>query len=366
MFKNIIFQILFLYIESRYWYNEITGFDINDPKKGYAGDKSKSMTDFYLCGGRTYRVHFIGDSPNNWSEEHAHCDPVGNGRKIDGISISGGKRYTVRIKNNYRWLGLMTGYNINDSKNGYAGILGEEITGIAVEGGSTYRFGFGPYSSNIKDRAQDMAKNLFGFNIGFNYDLYSTVIENEKVKIEGKLILSTEIKSDGQIKFIIKDGEIVDSDLAGFIGDDLNKILHTLINIDVNLFKYSLEKHIGNGIHHGNVAINCYFIQQKIEIDIGNKIEKDDVGFKGGVRIVIHFKTDKDYFNKIKKVLEFLNKTTKIIKDSFKNILNSLNPSNLFNNLSNIQYIVDTVTRNLIIMSSLAIIFIPYIAIFVF
>jgi len=37
------------------------------------------------------------------------------------------------------WLKEVSGYNINDPENGYAGILGESITSLSMSGGQKYR-----------------------------------------------------------------------------------------------------------------------------------------------------------------------------------------------------------------------------------
>ena len=59
------------------------------------------------------------------------------GRAIDGIMMKTnlGKtlKYRVHLKKNQRWLPWVTGYDTNDSNNGFAGILGQEIDGIQVE-----------------------------------------------------------------------------------------------------------------------------------------------------------------------------------------------------------------------------------------
>lgn len=57
------------------------------------------------------------------------------GTPIDAIlfkSSVGIAQYRVHIKNG-NWLPWVTGYNINDSKNGYAGIIGKEIDAIEIK-----------------------------------------------------------------------------------------------------------------------------------------------------------------------------------------------------------------------------------------
>ena len=77
------------------------------------------------------------------------CKPVGIGRPIDGIAISGGKGYQVRLKNG-RWLGMVYGYDIEDLNKGMAGILGKERDGILITGGERYNACTGGFSSSPK------------------------------------------------------------------------------------------------------------------------------------------------------------------------------------------------------------------------
>jgi len=60
------------------------------------------------------------------------------GRDITGLKVSGGKPYRVHIKGG-KWLGEITGNNKNEPSNGYAGtIKGNAIDAIAVKGVSSY------------------------------------------------------------------------------------------------------------------------------------------------------------------------------------------------------------------------------------
>lgn len=57
------------------------------------------------------------------------------GKSIDGVAMKSEKgilKYRVKCKK-YGWLPWVTGYNIKDSKNGYAGMLGYEITAIEIK-----------------------------------------------------------------------------------------------------------------------------------------------------------------------------------------------------------------------------------------
>lgn len=87
-------------------------------------------------GDITYKVHYKG---GKWLPEVKNrLDYAGIfGRVIDGIMMKTnlGKtlKYRVHLKKSQRWLPWVTGYDVNDSNNGFAGILGQEIDGIQVE-----------------------------------------------------------------------------------------------------------------------------------------------------------------------------------------------------------------------------------------
>lgn len=82
---------------SNKWYSSVTGYNKNDAKNGYAGEKSKDIDAIAIKatgidGKLKYRVHEIGGS----------------------------------------WLPWVTGYNTKDSSNGYAGNIGKRIDGIQI------------------------------------------------------------------------------------------------------------------------------------------------------------------------------------------------------------------------------------------
>ena len=60
------------------------------------------------------------------------------GKGISCVRMTGGKNYKVHI-NGGSWLSPVTGNNANDADNGYAGIKGRVIDAIAISGGVTYR-----------------------------------------------------------------------------------------------------------------------------------------------------------------------------------------------------------------------------------
>ena len=119
------------------------------------------MTHFYLCGSRLYRVHYLGADRDTWTGEYCCCGEVGDGRPIDGIAISGGLGYQVRLKNG-DWQPLVHGYDIYDEKNGMAGVFDQQIDAVLIEGGETYRVAYGPSTSLIENVAKKVSQNLFG------------------------------------------------------------------------------------------------------------------------------------------------------------------------------------------------------------
>lgn len=101
--------------------------------KDYAGNLGNAISGFRMTD-LTYKAHdkvkkcwlpavtgmssYAGNLPND----------------IDAIAIKTDKlKYRVHLKNSNRWLGWVTGYNTSDSKNGYAGNIGETIDAIQIE-----------------------------------------------------------------------------------------------------------------------------------------------------------------------------------------------------------------------------------------
>jgi hypothetical protein len=83
----------------------------------------------------TYAVHLKG---GRWLPAVTNrSDYAGiKGKAIDGLMMctDTGRtiHYAVHLKNSNRWLPFVTGYNVDDRDNGYAGIIGQEIDGIKV------------------------------------------------------------------------------------------------------------------------------------------------------------------------------------------------------------------------------------------
>ena len=108
------------------WLPAVTGYSENDSNNGYAGIIGKPIVGVNIEGGVKFRIHYVGKSA--W-------EPITTGSagdlktKIDGIAISG-KVYKVYAKG--RWLPAVTGFDITDDNNGYAGVLNYEISGLMI------------------------------------------------------------------------------------------------------------------------------------------------------------------------------------------------------------------------------------------
>lgn len=86
-------------------------------------------------GNIIYKVHTKG---GKWLPEVKNrSDYAGIFNKtIDGLTMKTdtGKtiKYAVHLRKSDRWLPFVSGYNVKDGNNGYAGILGQEIDGIKI------------------------------------------------------------------------------------------------------------------------------------------------------------------------------------------------------------------------------------------
>lgn len=82
-----------------------------------------------------YKVHYKG---GKWLPEvRNRTDYAGLYNKpIDAFMIKSDTKqlkYRVHLRRKNKWLGWVTGYNTNDSNNGYAGIIGQEIDAIQIK-----------------------------------------------------------------------------------------------------------------------------------------------------------------------------------------------------------------------------------------
>ena len=108
----------------------------------YAGNRKNSIGGIQvkMSDGSTIRIksHIKG---GNWLGEITKWDNNSNGysgiygKKIDCIAVKCDNHkieYRVHLLNENRWLNWVNGYNINDSKNGYAGNKGQEIDEVQI------------------------------------------------------------------------------------------------------------------------------------------------------------------------------------------------------------------------------------------
>lgn len=105
---------------------------IND--SDYAGTFGNDVCAIYINSNRNdvyYKVHYKN---GNWLPEVKNREDYAGiyNKPIDGLMIKGVNEYRVHLRTQRRWLGWVNGYNQNDSKNGYAGILGNEIDGVQI------------------------------------------------------------------------------------------------------------------------------------------------------------------------------------------------------------------------------------------
>lgn len=83
----------------------------------------------------TYAVHVKG---GNWLPEVKNRNDYAGiyNKPIDGLmmKVDGGKTvyYQVHLRRTKKWLPYVTGYNKNDSNNGFAGVLGQEIDAVRI------------------------------------------------------------------------------------------------------------------------------------------------------------------------------------------------------------------------------------------
>ena len=263
MFSNIVFIALiniFKKIKTERWFDPVTGYNTYDFNNGFAGSSNEPAIDFYLCGERKYRVHFLDDPPSNWSQNFSNCDPVGNGRKIDGICIYTTKSYKVRLHNGNWWTRIIKGCNISNHKDGYTGKLGSPLSCIAINGGNPYRIasviiGQNFISSNPKNSSDRIIEKIFGKNVKnfanyneeYELDLSAETNNNNKFyNFRAKIILinNTNLNLDGDgIKFIVHKKNINYSFWGGNeINKNFNKQLKNIINFDINEERKKFEK----------------------------------------------------------------------------------------------------------------------------
>ena len=125
------------------WYPDVVNLTDYAGVYGQAisGFRGNTVGQEATAGKLIYRVHtrngsWLGEITDREKEASSGDNFAGIlGRAIDGIMIrstKGTARYRVHLLNG-SWLPWVTGYDINNGNNGYAGILGKEIDAIQVE-----------------------------------------------------------------------------------------------------------------------------------------------------------------------------------------------------------------------------------------
>ena len=117
------------------WLKEVKGYSTSSG--GYAGKLGKPMTSLRVSGGEPYRVHILGGNwlpavtGNNKADSNNGYAGI-DGKTIDGVAIKG-TTYRVHILGR-DWLPEVSQYNINDANYGMAGIYGKAIDAIMIKG----------------------------------------------------------------------------------------------------------------------------------------------------------------------------------------------------------------------------------------
>ena len=313
-----IFCLLLLIIKCENWYGEITGYDINNGKK-YAGKRGITITHFYLCGGRSYWVHF---KDGGWSKEFSNCDPVGTGVPIDAICIGGGKKYRARLRNG-EWGPEITRCNILDNSDttAFAGKIGFEIDSIAISGEGKYSVAVGDFSSNPEETAKRVVENLLGVKISFSKEdeIYRGTIG--KIDFSVKLLKKYEISQDGDIVFSIENGEIKSLEWTNILGK--NKIelsIEKITKVKPIEIKMTVESAFSKGMYNGKVTCTLDLITKDLIIDAMSKIDISRNIISGGFRITLHINDE----IKKKFVLELSKNPYFLLKEEREKVVSSM------------------------------------------
>ena len=339
-----------------YWLGEVSGHD-KIRNQGCAGEFGYRNSDFYLCSERKYRVHYEGFPSDYWSEEFTACQAAGNGIFIDAITISGGLEYGIFYgeAEEGKWGDPVTCYSIYNSSCHAGEINGEKSSCIYIYGDELYRAAvYYGVNSNEQNISNAFIKNFFNLNLYFDYAKeikINITKKNEQLSnITVQLFNSSTLHlihftGTMMIKIIkVKEtGQIQDDNTKGLLTDYLKKILNEKVGLDLNFIEKTAESFYKNivtdGMENGNIAINFYWLQKIIEIDIATRITNDYHSYRGGVRIKIYL-NDKD--------IELLLKVKNICKTMIKYTGIKITQS-LKENLSNFTSfsIVDDVIKQL-------------------
>lgn len=130
--KTVSYRV---YCQGRWYNTALDGQTAGDEKNPISGIQIRTGSG---CGNTYYRAHVKGGS---WLPEVKKWDDTDNGyagikgKSIDAIAFKSEKgkvSYRVKTKKS-GWLPYVSGYNIKDNKNGYAGNLGEEIIAVQIK-----------------------------------------------------------------------------------------------------------------------------------------------------------------------------------------------------------------------------------------
>ena len=336
----LFFIILFhyyIYINCESWWGLVNGYKLEDHNYGYAGSSYTRAIDFYLCGERYYQVHYLGDDPLIWSKNFTNCEPVGNGKEIDGICIHGNKwSYRGRLFRESAWLQIIRECNIYD-KNSFAGNLGRALSCICINGEDYYRIGYASdgeiiKSSNPKLVFDRIINNIFGNNnIKYNIEdnkenLIEFKYDNKLFNSTIQILTNTEVNIDGnEIKVIIEKEKIIHSFWGGDINNLLSKKLKNILNFDINEERKNFENIIAKETMNGVLTIHSFWKDKIIIIDSGVRIHNDIQGIRGGYKLKLNLKDTDILINKLKQIIKLISKYIDIkkrieIENDLKNI----------------------------------------------
>ena len=346
----ILFHLLIL-SKSEEWWDEVNRYNIEDDDYGYAGASYTRIIDFYLCGKRKYQVHYLGDEPSKWSENFSNCEPVGDGRDIDGICIHDEKKlsYRGRLLRTSAWLEIIKGCNLNE-KHGFAGNLGTPLSCVAINGKDWYRVAYATdiqtiISSNPKQVSDRIIKNIFGVNVKYSpldeeenkFVLSLDNNYNNLLNVTIKFLNNEEVSINGnEIKLIISENNIIN----GFWGCEINKLLNKklkdILNIDINEKKKIFEKMVAEETIHGIITIHSFWKEKKITFESGIRTTEDVAGIRGGYSLNFIINDSEIFIEKIKKIIEQI--SLYISSENRKKILTRLKT---FDNIRDIDDIKD-------------------------
>lgn len=306
-----ILLVLINIIKSEVFYNtEVNGHNISDSVNGYSSHKNFIMTDFYLCSERYYRVHYINETKENWSQNFTACQPVGNGQSIDGIAISGGFEYGSRHELR-KWITNIIKFNISE-EDGYTGMLGDEADAIYVYGDEYYRAG---QVNSDCSHENEVARRIIGAFFGkeeytnmYNYlhekETNISLKKDTKINITVRLLKPYEINYNGKMTYKTEFKKVIDKNCNDCITKNLKKLLNDTINLDIiPLEKFIDECFSERNVIYGDIMINFNWTYNKIEIDVGSKISVKYHGYRGGVRVNFYLDDeDRKVISRIKKI----------------------------------------------------------------